>query len=218
MPEGYTTKWTQRQTLNDDTQRLYDNQLGMMQGRSDLAAGMNSRVAEDMGTRADFDQFGDVIGFNPTDVGLASYDPSGARMAAEDAAYTKATNRLDPYYEQQMQKTELDLRGKGLRPGDAAYDRAMSGFSTGRNDAYEQARLGASQEGRTEADFSFNQLLNRSDALYNQESNTNQIANALRQQQIDEYLGERGFSLAEQERVAEGQTVGDLAQNFSGVS
>ena len=216
MPEGYTTKWTQNQNLSEGTQQLYDDQLGMMQGRSDLAAGMGDRVAEDMGSRADFDQFGDVIGFNPTDTGLMGYDSSAARSAAEDAAYTKATNRMDPYYEQQMQKKELDLRGKGLRPGDEAYDRAMSGFNTGRNDAYEQARLGASAEGRTEADFAFNQMMGRSDLLYGQESQTNQRANALRQQQIDEYLGERGFSLAEQERVAEGQTVGDLAANFSG--
>lgn len=216
LPDGYTTKWTQNQTLSDGAQELYDNQLNMMRGRSNLAASMNDRVAEDMSTRADFDQFGDVIAFNPTDTGLMGYDPTQARMAAEDAAYSKATNRMDPYYEQQMQQTEIDLRGKGLRPGDEAYDRAMSGFNTGRNDAYEQARLGASAEGRTEADFGFNQLINRSNTIYGQELQTNQTANAQRQQQIDEYLGKRGFSLAEQERLGQGQTVGDLAQNFSG--
>jgi hypothetical protein len=151
---------------------LYDKSLGMMQGRMGLAEGFLGRIGEEMGGAPDWDQFGDVI----------DYDSAEARQKAEDAMYQKQTARLDPQFAKQQEKMEVDLRNRGLRPGDPAYDSAMNSFLTGRNDAYEQARLGSIGAGRDEARLGMDQ---------------NQLSNALRDQRIQEYLGKRGFSLEE---------------------
>jgi hypothetical protein len=163
---------------------LYDKSLGMMRGRMGLAGGMMGRVASEMAGAPDWDQFGDVIG----------YDPTQARQKAEDAMYQKAVSRLDPQYARLQEQTEIDLRNRGLRPGDRAYDAAMSNFTMGRTDAYEQAQLGSVAAGRDEAGLGMQQ---------------NQLANQLREQQIQEYLGKRGA-------LAAGQTAGDLAGMIAG--
>ena len=158
---------------------------------------MNDRINSEMGAAPEWDQFGDPIGMD--------YDPNTLRQAAEDASYQRATNRLDPRFEAEGNKMEIDLRNKGLRPGDQAYDSAMSTYGNTKNDAYEQARLGATGEGRAEAG-----------QLWGQSVEGNQLANTLRNQQIQEYLDKRGFSLGEQNKLNQGQTLADLQQVTSG--
>ena len=191
------TKWTQNQSLNPTFQGLFDQQTGMMQNRGNLAGGMNDRINSEMGGAPDWDQFGGVIGMD--------FDPTTLRQSAEDAAYQRSTNRLDPRFAAEGNKLEIDLRNKGLRPGDQAYDSAMSTYGNTKNDAYEQARLGATGEGRAEAG-----------QLWGQSVEGNQIANSLRNQQIQEYLDKRGFSLGEQDRLNQGQTLADLRQTTQG--
>ncbi len=162
-----------------------------------------------------FDQYGDVIGFNP-EAGPQDfdYDIMGGRQAAEDAAYQRATQRLDPQFESRQASLETDLRNKGLRPGDQAYDAAMANFGRERNDAYEMARLGAVGEGRQESQLSFGQGLSAAELnaqlqgqRFGQGAQANQIANALRQQQIMEDLYRRDFNLSEVDRLLQGQMV-----------
>ena len=191
------TKWTQNEALNKPAQNIFDSQMGMMQGRSDLAGGLMGRVGQEMGGAPDWQQFGDVQGME--------YDPSQIRGAAEDAAYQRSTNRLDPRFSGEAEQMEVDLRNKGLRPGDQAYDSTMASFGRTKNDAYEQARLGASQTGMQEAG-----------QLWDQQMGGTQLANQLRQQQIQEYVSKRGYSLSEMERLNEGQTVADLSQASGG--
>ena len=191
------TKWTQNESLNPNAQKIFDSQMGMMQGRSDMAGGMMGRVGQEMGGAPDWQQFGDVQGME--------YDPSQIRGAAEDAAYQRSTNRLDPRFSGEAEQMEVDLRNKGLRPGDQAYDSTMASFGRTKNDAYEQARLGASQTGMQEAG-----------QLWDQQMGGTQLANQLRQQQIQEYVSKRGYSLSEMERLNEGQTVADLSQASGG--
>lgn len=186
------TKWTQNQNLSPEAQNLYDMNLGMMGGRQELAAGMNDRIASEMGGAPDWGQFGDVYGLAET--------PEGLRQNAEDAAYGRATSRLDPQFAQSDEALEVKLRNQGLRAGDQAYDSAMANYGRDKNDAYEQARMGATQEGRTEAQ-----------QMYDQQMGTTEMSNALRDQQIAEYLAKRGHSLSEQTKLTEGQSLTDLA-------
>ncbi len=191
------TKWTQNEGLNPQAQGLFDAQMGMMGGRSQLAGGMMGRVGQEMSGAPDWNQFGDVQGLQ--------YDPSQIRQHAEDDAYQRSTNRLDPQFEGRAQQMEIDLRNKGLRPGDQAYDSTMDSFNRSRNDAYEQARLGATQQGMGEAN-----------QLWQQQMGGNQLANQLRQQQIQEYVQKRGYSLGEMEALNKGQTVADLSKATGG--
>jgi len=60
-------------------------------------------------------------------------------------AYGAMTSRLDPQWakNEEMQKTQL--ANQGLVPGGEAYDNAMREFNNAKNDAYQQANLGAIQ-------------------------------------------------------------------------
>lgn len=156
-----------------------------------MATGMSSRIGDEMGGAPQWEQFGEVVGF----------DPTANRQAAEDAAYGRSTQRLDPRFEKQRADLERQMAGRGLRAGDAAYDSAMQNFNLGRNDAYEMARMGATSEGRQE--FGVNMQ-------------ANERANALRRQQIEEYIGKRGFSLDESNKLADAQNMSEMAQTFGG--
>lgn len=189
--EGRVTKWTQRQTLNPETQKLFDAQMSRNQNLAATAEGMGGRISDEFGAPLDWDQFGDVEGF----------DPAANRQSAEDAAYARATQRLDPRFESQRATLETQMANRGLRPGDQAYDSAMRTFNTGRNDAYEMAQLGAVGEGRSETDLNLR---------------TNERANALRSQQIEEYLGKRGRSLEESNMLQSSQNLGEMVSTFGG--
>ncbi len=185
------TKWTQNQNLNPALQGALDSTMGMMGDRAALSSGMMGRIQDEMGGAPDWEQFGDVVGFDPTQ----------QRQHAEDSAYAKAVSRLDPRFSKQANDLEIKLRNMGLRPGDQAYDAQMSNFSNSRNDAYEQALWGSVAQGRDEFGVALQ---------------GNERANALRNQQIQEYLGQRGFSLGEANALQEGQTIQDMANMVSG--
>ena len=185
------TKWTQNQELNPALQGTLDNSMGFMQDRSALASGMTDRITNEMGGAPEWDQFGDVVGF----------DPEARRQAAEDSAYSKATSRLDPRFASRSNELDIKLRNQGLSPGDQAYDAQMANFGNERTDAYSQAGWDSVAQGRDE---------------YQTSLSGNERANALRNQQIQEYIGQRGFSLNEANALQEGQTVGDLASLATG--
>lgn len=191
------TKWTQNQSFTPDVQRVIDQQLSQMGGKGTLGAGMMDRIQSEMGGAADWGQFGQAQGLE--------YDPSQIRQGAEDAAYQKSISRLDPQYAQQSEALEVKLRNQGLRPGDQAYDSAMSTFGTGKSDAYEQARLSASATGMGEAQ-----------QLWQQQVQGSEISNALRDKQIKEYLDKRKFSLGEQAALSEGQNLTELLSSTGG--
>jgi hypothetical protein len=182
--------WTQRETLNPQLQGSLNAQFGTQQNRSKLAQQLSGQLANDMGTPVDWDQYGEVIGF----------DPAQQRQHAEDSAYQSATNRLDPQFQSQANQLEISLRNKGLRPGDQAYDSAMANFGRTRNDAYEQARLGSVSQGRDET------------ALGMQ---TNEYANQLRSQQIQEDLYKRGYTLEQINALMQGQELEGSSPSMS---
>lgn len=239
---SYETQWTQNETLDPRLQGALDSQLNIQQGRSDLAEGMMARAWDQYQNPMDFSQFGDVnqaadvAGENrfSFDQGLSdfNYDPLNFRQNAEDAAYQRATSRLDPQFQQQEQALLTRLRNQGLSAGDQAYDAAVANFDRSRNDAYEQARLGSVAEGRAEDQQLFGQQLsahqqnvgqqnqlfgqalegqgmrNQQQAQeYSQAMQSSQYANALRSQQIQEALYQRGYPLSEIERLLAGQSI-----------
>ena len=247
------TKWTQNQTLSPDMQNLYNTQMQTNQQLGSTAAAMGDRITAEMGMPLNWEQFGDVeagpqasgvigAGIGPT-TGPEGFqwDGQSQRQAAEDASYGRATSRLDSQMEQRRQELEVRLRNRGLRAGDQAYESEMAAYGRDSTDAYEQARMGSTLEGRAEdaqsygqASNTFGQNLTSEQQRYNQmlsggqndraadqqafdqEMSANERANALRQQQINEYVGKRGQSLSEQQALQGAQTTGQMVENFSG--
>lgn len=112
-------------------------------------------------------------------------DPTALRQEGEDRAWQGITGRLDPMWDQRTNDMEVKLRNQGLRPGDEAYDRAMMNTERARTDAYQQGSAQAQAEGRAETS----------------------LGAQMRQQQIAEYLQERGVPLNEVNAIMTGQQV-----------
>lgn len=159
--EGQDTNrpmWTQEVTLSGPQQAALDAQMALQSGRSDLALSLMSRAEDEFGDQMDWSQF-DPMGTAPQaervtggdydprqlQTGLdfsSAYDvgdPEFYRSSAEDALYGKAADRLDARFGRKANDLEVKLRNQGLRPGDEAYDRAMTEFSEVENDAYQRA-------------------------------------------------------------------------------
>ena len=79
-------------------------------------------------------------------------DPAAARDQAINAAYTQATSRLDPQWQERMAAADTQAINRGLAPGSRAYDSQMGTLNNARNDAYAQALLNA-QTGAGNAAF-----------------------------------------------------------------
>jgi hypothetical protein len=171
--------WSQRQTLTGDTQSALDSQLALQRQKSDLGGSMFGRMKDEYGQAMDWGQFGDA---------------GELRQSSEDAAYGRATSRLDPRFEQEGQSLEIKLRNRGLTEGDAAYDSAMKNFNMQKEDAYSNARNQAVSQGRDET----------------------KLGATLRQNQMAEEMQKRGFSLNEMNAIMSGQQVSAPSfQNFN---
>ena len=108
--------------------------------------GVTGRVAENMSKPPDLSSVQDI----------------------SDKAYGAFTSRLDPQWQQQQGMQETQLRNQGLVPGGQAYDDAMRVFNQAKNDAYQQANLGAIQtmpQTYQLANDQYNQPLNQLNAL-----------------------------------------------------
>ena len=176
------TRWTQEQSLSPQAAGIVNPMFEQMQGRTEMANALNQRVYDSLSQEPEFEQFGDYQDFN--------FDDLGGRQAVEDAYYAKEAGRLDSRYDSEAQETEVNLRAKGLRPGDQVYDSTMASFGKDKNDAYEQARYNAIIGGGEE-----------SDRLYQQQFDQNVAANDLRDKRIEEYISKRGFALKEQDSL-----------------
>lgn len=85
-----------------------------------------------------------------------------------DQAYGAQTSRLDPQWASREESQHQRLANQGLVPGGEAYDNSMREFNNSRNDAYQQARLGAIQtmpQTYQLASSTYNQPLNTFNAL-----------------------------------------------------
>ena len=86
-----------------------------------------------------------------------------------DKAYSSMTSRLDPRFAREEDQLRTRLHNQGLVAGGEAFNNEMQNFSQGKNDAYQQANLGAIQ--------TMPQTYQLESAAYNQPLNT---FNALR--------------------------------------
>lgn len=174
--EGNTTeRWSQTTGLTPELQDIYNKQVAIQGGRSDIAGMLTGRMG------ADFGQSMDWRGLNPMGQvpthqftlpehtnrnlsygGIEGIDnPYQTRQAAEDAVYSQAQSRLAPQQESQKAALETKMRNQGLRPGDQAWQSQVQGMSQAHNDAQNQALWSANQAGLAESDSMFGQQMGR---------------------------------------------------------
>ena len=109
-------QYSQNVSLSPEQQSLYNKQTG-------LSGNLSDQASQSLNQPRDMQSVQDV----------------------SDKAYGAMTARLDPQWNQREQQQKTQLANQGLVAGGEAYDNAMRDFNTGRNDAYQQAQLGAIQ-------------------------------------------------------------------------
>ena len=228
-------KWTQRETLDPQLQGALDAQIDLMNKRSGQASDMYDRAGALLNDPFNpyltgWGEMGDPntarTGNRSGDVNQGYLDNdqiNDLRQKSEDAMYQRQESRLNPQFEQERQRKEAQLTAMGLRPTDAAWQTQMDQFNRGRNDAYEQARLGSIGEGRNEYQTMFSTGLQsqqfgnlaRQQNWLNAYQNSN-YQNQLRQAQMAEQMMMRNQPLNEINALIHGQQV--QSPQFSGFS
>lgn len=173
------TRWQSSTVLDPRLEGALSSQINLQQGRSDLGNSMLPRMQQEFGQPMDWSQLQQragplspttsAFGFGGTDTsrqatpdfgGLQGVDDAGTtRSRAEDAIYRSATSRLDPQWDARKQSMESDLANRGISMNSEAYTRAMGDFDRSRNDAYQQAQMGAFTGGGAEAQRDYNMNL-----------------------------------------------------------
>jgi hypothetical protein len=141
---GQEGQWTSTISLDPRVQQTLDSQLALSGQMGDLANRQAGQVA-----------------------GQGPMDQSSVQQTA-DKAYEAMTSRLDPQWKQREQMMQTQLANQGLAPGGEAYSNASRDFNNARNDAYQQANLGAiatMPQTYQLAQAQYDQPLNRLNAL-----------------------------------------------------
>jgi len=230
----YINKWTQDTTLNDQSQRALDAQMGLTTGRSELGASMMGRARDEFGNEMDWNKFqqgGNAV--NPEDIqrdistdGLTELDPSQKYYQnANDAIYNQWADRALPQQERDTDRLRTQLYNMGLKEGDSAYNTEMERMRQAQGDAQRQAQYQATIGSGAEAQRMLgmdaatrgqmfgeraqqgafgNQAAGQQ---FGQNMASSQYQTQLRQQQIAEEMQKRGFSLNEINALISGQQV-----------
>lgn len=109
--------------LDPQVQQTLNTQLGLSNDLGGMAQGQIPGLQNQYSHPMDMSSVGDIA----------------------NTAYGAMTSRLDPQWNQRQQQQETQLANQGLSPGTEAYTNAMRDFNNARNDAYQQANLGAIQ-------------------------------------------------------------------------
>ena len=116
-PSGYKSTIT----LPPQVQETLDTHMGLSREMGDITRGQIPGVQQRYSTPMDLSSVPQVA----------------------DKAYETMTARLDPQWERREDMERTRLANQGLVPGGEAYGNAMTDLNQARNDAYQQANLGA---------------------------------------------------------------------------
>jgi hypothetical protein len=216
------TNWENTMALSPELQDIYNKQVAIQGGRTDISGMLTGRMGNTFGKPMELRGI-QKINFAPqTDFTLTEPDIGnayGTRQAAEDAVYGQAMSRIAPQQESQRDSLEMKMRNQGLKPGDAAWQNQMQSQGQQFNDQNNQALWSANQAGMAESSQMYNQMMGQQQNRYNQAIGANnqnfsqamtqsQYANQIRQQQLTEAMQLRGFELNEINALLSGQQVG----------
>lgn len=204
-------QWTQTTELNPQSQAALDSQMAITQGRSDTAAGMLDRVRSEFAPVMDWSQF-QQVGAAPTPQQLnqgpqaeqlqRSLDFSGAQQIdpsqrylqrAEDALYGRFAARQEPRFQRETAALETELRNRGVKPGDEAYDRALADMRQSQNDAREQATFQSILNSGSEASRMYGMDLSTRQQQVGETGTQGQFANQAAGQNFAQGIQSAGF-------------------------
>lgn len=197
--------WSQTVTLDPRLQAALNSQMDLTKGQSDLALSLLGTARSELGQPLDWNSF------TPFSLGPAyqslNTNADKARSDAEAALYGRATGMLDPQMSDAENALDIKLQGQGVRPGDEAYDRAMSEFQRNKAFAYDQARQSAIVGGGEEAQRQLNMAMGLRGQDFGQQMALSQLQNQVRGSEIAQELQRRGYSINEISALLSGSQV-----------
>jgi hypothetical protein len=137
-----TPRFEQTTAYNPQEQSIYDQGVQTRQNIGKIGTEQSARIGELLNTPVNLNN-----------------------EATEGRLFELGSKRLDPMFAQQQQSLESNLFNRGVRPGTEQYDRAMSQFGQGKNDAYNQLLLTGRGQATQEALTERNQPINEISAL-----------------------------------------------------
>ena len=217
-----TTRWAQTTALSPELQDIYNKQVAIQGGRSDIAGMLTGRMGASFGTPMDWRGLSPMGAVPKGQYTIAEPDvgnPYATRQAAENSVYNQAMSRLAPQQDSAKLALENKMRNQGLSPQDASWQSQIQNQSNQFNDANNQALWSSNQAGLAESNQMYNQMLSRNQNTFNQALSANSqnfgqnmersnYANQIRQQQIAEAMQKRGFELNEINALMNGGQVG----------
>ena len=138
------TSWTQNNSLAPGLQSALNNQLNIQAGKSDLANGFMSRVADEYGTAPDYSSITPMrqasapasLQTNTTDYvpGLATSFNFGDPLPKFDSSYRDTVantlmEKMQPTHDYQQRQLETKLSNMGFRAGTEGYDRELKNLA-----------------------------------------------------------------------------------------
>ena len=202
------------QGLNPGDQS-YEAQMGQFNTQKNDAYERARLSAVEGGMREDQQSFGQALGgYDANQRNDMNFSQRGLDTAASNRA--SAQQVFDQQFSSRQQQIDKDQQN---------FEQSMSADEFARLDdqqTYEQ-RLASGEDQRAGDQQYFDQTLDSAGNLqtadaqwFDQQSQATDRANALRAGDIEEYLGKRNFSASEQDRLRQGQTVGDISAMVQG--
>jgi len=233
----YINKWEQTTTLNPDSQRALDAELGLQAGRSELGASLLPRAEQEFGQSMDWSKFqkmGDVVKgqqLTPEELqrgvkgeeyqrnlsteGLTELDPSQKyQQNANDAIYNQWASRALPEQQRQSEQMRTRLYNMGLKEGDEAYDQEMQKLGQQQGDAMQQAQYQATIGSGAEAQRMLGMDAATRAQMFGERGQQGNFANQAAGQQFQQSLAQGSFG-NEAAGQAFGMMSGAAGQNFA---
>jgi hypothetical protein len=135
-------QYTATTTYSPEQQQLYNTGQQTEQKIADIGLSQAGRI-------------GDILG-TPVDL---------SNEAVEQRLYDLGSKRLDPRFAQEEEALRTRLANQGVGAGSEAYNNAMTQFSQGKNDAYNQLLLSGRGQSVQEILAQRNQIVNETNAL-----------------------------------------------------
>lgn len=189
---------TVNQTLNPQSQQIFDQQQAVKMGLAGLA-GTGANIAQGVLNKP-FQFSGPSVQTGLDTSGIAKM-PVNAGMKAQEAIMA----RLEPAMARQRTSLETQLTNQGLRPGTEAWRNSMTDFGQQENDA----RMQAVGQG-------IGIDMNANNQGFNQAVQGAQFGNTAQQQQFVQELQRRGLPLSEITALMSGSQV--ATPQFQGYS
>lgn len=201
VPNQQPPVYTQQISLSPEQQELLDLQQGNQIAAGQTSGRLASQVYQSLGSPIQGLQTGvqqtpvqTSINTNgvPGIVGQNNLDQFTNQ--AQNAAYQQQTQYLDPQFSQAKESLEAELTNQGSRPGDPAWNNAMTLFNNQQQQAYSNAQEQSVSEGLAEQQALYGESANTNQQLFGQQATSAGFANQAAGQQFGQNLAGAQFA------------------------